>query len=133
MHPDYKKADQLSHKVIGAAIEVHRLKGAGLLEGIDEHCLLRELSLGQIAAVNQRKVEIEYKGLVFEETLRFDVLVENCLLLELKCVQEILPIHKAQLLSYMKLLNVPLGLILNFHEMKMTDGVVRMILPGANQ
>ena len=78
-------------------------------------------------------VKIEYKGLVFEEPLRFDVLVEECLLLELKCVQEILPIHKAQLLSYMKLLGVPLGLIINFHELKLTDGIVRMILPGANR
>jgi hypothetical protein len=67
------------------------------------------------------------------ESLRFDVLVEGCLLLELKCVQEILPIHKAQLLSYMKLLDIPLGLIINFHEMKVVDGVVRMILPGANR
>jgi hypothetical protein len=62
--------------------------------------------------------------------LRFDVLVEKCLLLELKCVQEILPIHKAQLLSYMKLLDIPIGLILNFHESRLTDGVARMILPG---
>jgi hypothetical protein len=60
-------------------------------------------------------------------------LVEGCLLLELKCVQEILPIHRAQLLSYMKLLDVPVGLIFNFHELRLTDGVVRMILPGANQ
>jgi GxxExxY protein len=60
-------------------------------------------------------------------------LVKDCLLLELKCVQEILPIHKAQLLSYMKLLNIPLGLIINFHEIKLVDGVARMILPGANR
>ena len=93
---------------------------------------MRELELRKIAAINQRLVRIEYKGLVFDEPLRFDVLVEGCLLLELKCVQEILPIHKAQLLSYMKLLDVPLGLIINFHEMKLTDGLVRMILPGAN-
>ena len=71
--------------------------------------------------------------MVFEETLRCDVLVEDCLLLELKSVQEILPIHKAQLLSYMKLLDVPIGLLLNFHEIRLTDGVARMILPGANQ
>jgi GxxExxY protein len=133
MHPLYKRADPLSHAAIGAAIEVHRIKGPGLLESIYERCLMHELRLGRIAAVNQRLVRIEYKGLVFEETLRFDVLVENCLLLELKCVQKILPIHKAQLLSYMKLLDIPIGLIFNFHEMKLTDGVVRMILPGANQ
>ena len=93
---------------------------------------MRELELRHVAAVNQRVVKIEYKGLLFDEPLRFDVLIEACLLLELKCVQEILPIHKAQLLSYMKLLDVPLSLLINFHEMKLVDGLVRMILPGAN-
>src|SRR5436309_5691763 len=133
MHSLYEKADRVSREVIGAAIEVHRLKGPGLIESIYERCVMRELELLKIAAVNQRIVRIEYKGLVFDEPLRFDVLVEACLLLELKCVQEILPIHKAQLLSYMKLLDIPLGLIINFHEMKLVDGVVRMILPGANR
>jgi GxxExxY protein len=133
MHPLFKQADELSHTIIGAAIEVHRLKGPGLIESIYERCLLRELSLRNLAAVNQRIIKIEYKGFVFEEPLRFDVLVEDCLLLELKSVQEVLPIHKAQLLSYMKLLNVPLGLLINFHEMKLVNGIHRMILPGANQ
>ncbi len=133
MHWLYQKADELSRVAIGAAIEVHRLKGPGLIESIYERCLMRELDLRKIAAVNQRVVRIEYKGLVFDEPLRFDVLIEGCLLLELKCAQEILPIHKAQLLSYMKLLEIPLGLIINFHEMKLTDGVARMILPGANR
>jgi GxxExxY protein len=133
MHPLFQKADALSHQAIGAAIEVHRLKGPGLIESIYERCLMRELELRSIQTVNQRLVRIEYKGLVFDEPLRFDVLVENCLLLELKCVQEVLPIHKAQLLSYMKPLDIPLGLIINFHELKLIDGVVRMILPGANR
>ena len=133
MHPLYSKADELSRVAIGAAIEVHRLKGPGLIESIYERCPMRELELRQVAAVNQRLVRIEYKGLVFEEPLRFDVFVQGCLLLELKCVQEILAIHEAQLLSYMKLLEVPLGLIINFHELKLTDGVVRLILPGANR
>lgn len=132
MHPLFTKADALSREAIGAAIEVHRLKGPGLIESIYEKCLMRELSLRQISAVNQRVVQIEYKGLVFDEPLRFDVLVEDCLLLELKCVQQVLPIHKAQLLSYMKLLNLPIGLLINFHEMKLVDGVHRMILPVAN-
>src|SRR3989441_9943341 len=133
MHPLYTKADKLSHLAIGSAIEVHRLKGPGLIESIYERCLMRELELRQVAAVNQRVVRIEYKGLLFDEPLRFDVLIEACLLLELKCVQEILPIHKAQLLSYMRLLDVPLGLLINFHELKLVDGLVRMILPGANR
>jgi GxxExxY protein len=133
MHKLFRRADELSHIAIGAAIEVHRLKGPRLLESIYERCFLRELELRKIAAANQRLVRIEYKGLVFDEPLRFDVLMEDHLLLELESVQEILPIHKAQLLSYMKLLDVPLGLIINFHEMKLTDGILRMILPGANR
>lgn len=133
MHPLFQEADELSRTAIGAAIEVHRLKGPGLIESIYEKCLTRELSLRQIGTVNQRTVPIEYKGFVFEEPLRFDLLVEDCLLLELKSVQEVLPIHKAQLLSYMKLLNIPLGLLINFHEMKLVNGIHRMILPGANQ
>ena len=133
MHAGFKRADRLSHEAIGAAIEVHRVKGAGLIESIYERCLMRELELRNIATINQRLVEVEYKGLVFEEPLRFDILAEDCLLLELKCVHELLPIHKAQLLSYMKLLDIPLGLLINFHEPKLIDGIVRMILPGANR
>ncbi len=133
MHPLFKKADELSHTAIGAAIEVHRLKGPGLIESIYEKCMMRELALRDVAAVNQRLVKIEYKGFVFEEPLRFDVLVDDRLLLELKCTQEILPIHKAQLLSYMRLLDIPIGLIINFHEPKLTDGIARMIIPGSNQ
>jgi GxxExxY protein len=133
MHPLFQRADELSRKVIGAAIEVHRLKGSGLIESIYEKCLMRELNLQNLRAVNQRVVKIEYKGFMFEEPLRFDVLVEECLLLELKSVQEVLPIHKAQLLSYMKLLDIPVGLLINFHEMKLVDGIHRMILPDANR
>jgi len=133
MHPEYEKADRLSHDVIGGAIEVHRDKGPGLIESIYERCLMHELSLRGLRGVNQKIVRIEYKGLVFEEPLRFDVLVEDCLLIENKCVEKVLPIHKAQLLSYMKLLNVPVGLIINYHEQVLRHGNVRLILPGANQ
>ena len=76
---------------------------------------------------------IEYKGFTREEPLRFDMLVEGCVVVEAKAMEKILPIHKAQLLSYMKLLNIPFGLLINFHEMKLTDGVHRLILPGANR
>ena len=132
MHTLFQKAHELSNVAIGAAIEVHRLKGPGLIESLYERCLLRELDLRGLAAVRQQLVQVEYKGLVFEEKLRFDVLVDGCLLLELKCVQGLLPIHKAQLLSYMRLLDVPLGLVLNFHELRLMDGVARIILPGAD-
>ena len=74
-----------------------------------------------------------YKGLTREEPVRFDVLVEDCVLVEAKAVAEVLPIHKAQLMSYLKLLNVPVGLLINFNELKLTDGVHRLILPGSNR
>ena len=132
MHPLFLKADKLSYEIIGAAIEVHRLKGPGLIESIYEKCLCRELDLRKISCVNQKTVLIEYKGYTFEEPLRFDLLVENCLLVELKSVEQVLPVHKAQLLSYMKLLDIPLGLLINFHEPKLTDGISRL-LPGAGR
>jgi len=133
MHPKYLKADARSSQVIGAAIEVHRDKGPGLIESIYERCLMRELELQHIPAVNQEVVRIEYKGLVFEEPLRLDVLVDDCLLVENKVVEKILPIHKAQLLSYMKLLDIPLGLLINYHDLLLKDGITRLILPGADR
>jgi GxxExxY protein len=81
---------------------------------------------------NQKIIVIEYKGFTREEPLRFDVLVNECLFVEVKAVETVRPIHKAQLLSYMKLLDVPLGLLINFNSLKLTDGVSRLILPGAN-
>ncbi len=71
---------------------------------------------------------VEYKGFTFEEPLQLDVFVDDCLIVELKAVTEVLPIHKAQLLSYMKLMNVPLGLLINFHELRLVDGIHRMVL-----
>jgi len=133
MHPLYQKACVLTEAVIGAAIEVHREKGPGLIESIYEWCLLKELGIRGLTCVNQKIVVVEYKGFTREEPLRCDVLVEGCLLVEVKAVKEILPIHKAQLLSYMKLMNVPLGLLINFHEMKLVDGIHRLLLPGAGQ
>jgi GxxExxY protein len=132
MHPLFTKASGLTETIIAAAIEVNRDKGPGLIESIYEWCLLKELGLRGLACVGQKVVVIEYKGFTREEPLRFDVLVEGCVLVEVKAVEKTLPIHKAQLLSYMKLLNVPVGLLINFHEMKVTDGVSRLILAGAN-
>ena len=133
MHPLYAKADRLSHEVIGAAIEVHRRKGPGLIESIYERCLLRELELRSIPATTQKIVRVEYKGLVFDEPLRFDLLVDNCLLMELKAVEVLHPSSKAQLFSYMKLLDIPIGLLINFNEPVLKNGIFRMILAAANQ
>lgn len=132
MHSLFTKADRLSPIAIAAAIEVHRDKGPGLTESIYEWCLLREFDLRGIPAVNQKQVLIRYKGFVREESLRFDVLVADCLLIESKSVERLLPVHKAQLITYMKLLDVPIGLLINFNESKVTDGLSRLVLPGAN-
>ncbi len=129
MHPLFARADGLSREVIGAAIEVHRTLGPGLIESIYERCLLWELGLRQIRAAAQKRVKVVYKDHVFEEDLRLDLLVEDCLLVEIKAVLEVLPVHKAQVSSYMKLLDVPLGLIVDFHELRLVDGVSRLILP----
>jgi GxxExxY protein len=132
MHPLFPKASKLTERIIGVAIEVHRDKGPGLVESIYEWCLMRELEIQNLTATNQKLVQITYKGFTREEPLRFDVLVEGCVLVEAKAVEKIMPIHKAQLLSYMKLLSVPLGLLINFNEHRLTDGVSRLILPGAD-
>jgi len=133
MHPLFGKASELTENIIGAAIEVHRDKGPGLIESIYEWCLTKELELRGLSFTSQKIVVIDYKGFTREEPLRFDVLVEGCVFVEAKAVERILPIHKAQLLSYMKLLNVPIGLLINFHQTKLTDGLSRLILPGANR
>src|SRR5881398_2345863 len=130
MHPFFERASGLTETIIAAAIEVHRDKGPGLIESIYEWCLTKEFELRELRCLSQKIVVITYKIFSREEPLRFDMLVEDCVLVEVKAVEKILPIHKAQLLSYMKLLNVPLGLLINFHEMKLTDGVHRLILPG---
>jgi len=123
----------MTQAIIGAAIEVHRDKGPGLIESIYEWCLTKELSLRNLDSVSQKVVKIHYKGFVREEPLRFDVLVNECVLVEAKSVERVLPVHRAQLLSYMKLLDVPLGLLINFNVAKLTDGVSRFILPGADR
>lgn len=133
MHPLFTKASGLTETIIAACIDVHREKRPGLMESIYEWCLAKELELRGMACVSQKNVVVAYKGFTREEPLRFDLLVEDCVLLEAKAVEKLLPIHKAQLLSYMKLLNIPIGLLVNFHEMKVTDGISRLILPGANR
>jgi len=132
MHPIFLQAETITQAVIGAAMEVHRDKGPGLLESIYERCFIHELKLRGFQVEQQRQVQIRYKDLVFEDTLRCDVIVNNCLLVELKSAVEVLPIHKAQGLSYMKLLDIPLGYVINFNVQLLKQGIHRLILPGAN-
>ena len=107
--------------------------GSGLYEAIYEKCLMRELQLLDIPAQNQLMVPVKYKGFEFEEPLRLDVLADKCLIVELKSVEAVAPAHKAKLPAYMKLMDIPLGLIINFHEPLLKNGIARLILPGADQ
>ena len=132
MHTLFNQASEITHDVIGAAIEVHREKGPGLLESIYEWRLSKELELRGHSVQNQHSVIVRWKQFEREDPLRFDILVDECLFIEIKSVEKVHPINKAQLLSYMKLLDIPLGLIINFKVLKLTDGVSRLILPGAN-
>ncbi len=127
-----QRARAWTQLVIGAAIEVHRIKGPGLIEEIYSKCLGRERDLRKIPFVRQLEVQLEYKGFVFDQPLRLDFLVDDALILELKAVEQVLPVHKAQLLSYMKLLDRPLGLLINFHEPILRNGIHRMILKDSS-
>jgi GxxExxY protein len=132
MHKHYTLADKWTKQVISAAIEVHRHKGPGLLEEIYEKCLMREFELRGIPAANQVRVSLEYKGVTFDQELRLDAIIDHCLIVELKAVECVLPVHKAQLLSYMKLMDAPVGLIINFHARLLKEGISRMVLRGAD-
>ncbi len=107
--------NELSYKIIGSAIEVHKQLGPGLLESVYEKCFLRELTLKGIAFKNQVWVPLLYKGLELNTELRLDVLVEDIICVELKAQEDLLPIHDAVLLSYMKMLQKPKGILINFH------------------
>ena len=120
--------DELSNRVIGCAIEVHRALGPGLLESTYEQCLAHELSLNGIAFCLQRAQPVEYKGIRLDCGYRLDVLVENALILELKSVKEITAIHEAQLLTYMKLAGIKTGLLINFNVTRLKDGIKRFVL-----
>src|SRR5678815_5045761 len=110
-----KYVNDLTYKVIGCAIEVHKHLGPGLLESVYEKCFLRELTIRGIENQHQLWVPVQYKGLELNTELRLDVLVENVLCIELKAQEGFLPIHEAILLSYMLMLQKPKGVLINFH------------------
>ena len=117
--------DPLTAKVIGCAIEVHRLLGPGLLESSYEQCLMRELGLQEIECRQQVILPVEYKRVQIDCGYRIDILVEDRLILEIKAVQSIVGIHEAQLLTYMKLAEIPTGLLINFNVPLLKDGITR--------
>lgn len=116
----------LTEQVIGAAIEVHKLLGPGLLESAYEECLAHELHLRKLAFERQKPLPVEYKGVRLECGYRLDLVVENCLVLELKAVERLLPIRQAQLLTYLRLTGIKYGLLMNFHVPVLKEGLRRL-------
>lgn len=119
--------NKLSSKIIGAAIEVHRNLGPGLLESAYEECLCFEMSLGGLLFERQKPLPVVYKGNKLDCGYRLDTVVENAIIIELKACEKIEPIHRAQLLTYLKLSGLNLGLLLNFNTPVMRDGIVRIV------
>jgi GxxExxY protein len=121
--------EKLTEEVIGAAIEVHRALGAGLLESAYEECLCHELRLRRLNFSRQVPVPVEYKGVKLDCGYRLDILVEDTIILELKCIEHVLAVHEAQLLTYLRLTGKRVGLILNFHSATLArGGIVRKVL-----
>jgi GxxExxY protein len=123
------QALQISHQVIGGAIEVHRFLGPGLLESVYEEALCRELMLRGLAVERQVQVQVQlrYKGIDLASHLRLDLVVEDQVVVEVKSVAKVLPVHKAQVLSYLRLYNRWLGLLINFEVELLRLGVSRIL------
>jgi len=119
--------DLITKEVIGAAIEVHKELGPGLLESVYEVCLMKELRLRNIRAERQVRLPVIYKGEDLSKEFYIDILVEDIIILELKCVEVILPVHEVQLVTYLKLADKRLGLLLNFNVPKMIQGIKRKV------
>jgi GxxExxY protein len=115
MQMTQKYLDDLTYKIIGCAIEVHKHLGPGLLESVYEKCFLHELSLNGLRSQSQQKVPVNYKDIYLDAELRFDVLVEDIIIVELKSMEGILPVHEAVILTYLKMLTKPKGIIINFN------------------
>jgi GxxExxY protein len=121
-------SDQLTERVIGLAIELHRALGPGLLESAYEECLCFELGEHGLSFERQRPLPVIYKSVRLDCGYRMDVVVEDRLILELKTIERLLPVHSAQLLTYLRLSGIRTGLILNFHAPVLRDGIKRMVL-----
>ena len=120
--------DALSNQVIGCAIEVHRELGPGLLESIYEQCLAHELKQKDIKCITQKHLPVQYKGIHLDCGYRIDLLIENSLIVELKCVEYLQPIHEAQILTYMKMAKINIVLIINFNVKYLRHGIKRYVL-----
>jgi GxxExxY protein len=119
--------DGITHQILSAAIEVHRVLGPGLLESSYTPCLLYELNARHLRYVTQRTVPLVYKGIHLDGHYRADLIVEDVVVVEVKAVNVMLPVFEAQTLTYMKLTQCPVGLVLNFNEKRLMDGVKRLL------
>ena len=119
--------EEIGHSIIGAAIKVHSAVGPGLLESAYETCLLYELEKRNLRVKRQVLIPIRYEDLVVDNGYRVDLLVGERVVVELKAIETILPVHRAQLLSYLRLGGFKLGYLLNFHVAHMRDGIVRIV------
>ena len=119
--------DVLSREIIGAAIDVHRALGPGLLESAYEECLCRELAIRKVKFERQVALPVSYKGVKLDCGYRLDVVVDDLVILELKTVETFLPIHEAQLITYLKLAGKKLGMLMNFNVELMKDGIKRKV------
>jgi len=119
--------NQIGHMVVDAAIQVHKTLGPGLLESAYEVCLAHELRTRGVTILTQPELPVVYGDVRLDAGYRLDILVEKKVIIELKAVEKILPIHEAQLLSYLKLSRCKLGFLLNFNVVKMKDGIRRMV------
>ena len=119
---------ELTERIIGAAIEVHRSLGPGLLESVYEECLAYEFQHSGIQFTRQLELPIEYKGRRLDAGYRLDFLIDNTVVIELKSVEKIMPIHEAQLLTYLRLAKKRVGLLMNFNVPRLRDGLLRRIL-----
>lgn len=122
-----REKDSLTYKVIGCAMEVYRTLGPGLLESAYEKALIHELKLNNIPVQSQLEIKTIYKGVDIGEGLRLDLLIDNQLIVELKSVEDLKPIHYKQLLTYLKLMNKPVGLLINFNVCDLMDGIKRVV------
>ena len=122
-----KYLNEMTFKIIGAAIEVHKELGPGLLESVYETCLCKELRLRNINCIRQAPIPVIYKEEVLDADFRIDILVENEIIIELKAVEILLPVHKAQLLTYLRLTDKRLGFLINFNVPKLVEGFNRMV------
>jgi GxxExxY protein len=120
-----RNLNDISYLIIQCAIEVHRALGPGLLESVYRACVMYELRQRQLGFVAEQLVPICYKGVVLDSAYRLDMLVEDQIVVEVKAVETVLPVHEAQLLSYLRLMDKPLGLLINFNVPLLTDGVTR--------